>query len=61
MPSQWRKVLGLNQYEADRKQLKQKTIEYIENRYKIEIPQDDVSDSIAIGLAGKIFYNEVES
>ena len=57
LPSQWRKVLKLNQYEADREILKQKTIEYIENTYKIDIPTDDVSDSIAIGAAGIIFYN----
>lgn len=58
LPSQWRKVLNLNQYEADREILKQKTIEYIRNKYKIDIPTDDVSDSIAIGAAGIIFYGD---
>lgn len=60
MPSQWRKVLSLNEYEADRKVLKQKTIEYIEKKFKIKVPQDDVSDSIAIGLAGTIYHDSIE-
>lgn len=58
LPSQWRKVLKLNEYEADRTILKQKTIEYIQGKYHIDVPTDDVSDSIAIGAAGIIFYSQ---
>lgn len=52
MPSEWRAKLGLNKYSAERNELKQMTKDYIENRYNIVVPQDDISDSIAIALAG---------
>lgn len=57
MPSQWRAVLKLNEYEAQRPDLKNITYEYIKEKYNIEPETDDVSDSIAVGLAGLIFYN----
>lgn len=56
MPSQWRAKLNLQKYEAERPELKNITMEFIKDKYGIEVPTDDVSDSIAIGLAGLKFY-----
>lgn len=52
MPSQWRAELGLNKFKAERDELKTMAKEYIKERYKLDVPTDDVSDCICIGLAG---------
>lgn len=50
--TKWRKILGLsNSRTLDRKAKKQETIDYIKNKYDIEILKDDESDAIAIGTA----------
>lgn len=50
--TKWRKILGLsNSRDLDRKAKKQETIDYIKNKYNIEILKDDESDAIAIGTA----------
>lgn len=50
--TKWRKILGLSNSRAlDRKAKKQETIDYIKNKYGIEILKDDESDAIAIGTA----------
>lgn len=51
-PTSWRKILGLsNSRNFTRKEKKQQTIDFIEQKYKINIGSDDVSDAIAIGTA----------
>ena len=52
LPSSWRGQLGLNEYMKKRPDLKDKTIEFVKERYGINPETDDVSDSICIGLAG---------
>lgn len=50
--TKWRKILGLSNSRAlDRKEKKQETIDYVKDKYGIEILKDDESDAIAIGTA----------
>ncbi len=50
--TKWRKILGLsNSKTLDRKAKKQETIDYVKNKYRIEVLKDDESDAIAIGTA----------
>ena len=50
--TKWRKILGLsNSRTLDRKAKKQETIDYVKNKYGIEVVRDDESDAIAIGTA----------
>lgn len=50
--TKWRKILGLSNSRAlDRKAKKQETIDYVKDKYGIEILKDDESDAIAIGTA----------
>ena len=50
--TKWRKILGLSNSRAlDRKAKKQETIDYVKDKYDIEILKDDESDAIAIGTA----------
>ena len=50
--TKWRQILGLsNSRSLDRKAKKQETIDYVKNKYGIEILKDDESDAIAIGTA----------
>lgn len=50
--TRWRKILGLSNSRAlDRKAKKQETIDYVKDKYGIEILKDDESDAIAIGTA----------
>lgn len=51
-PSAWRKILGLNEYKDNRKELKQKAINYIEETIGLTPETDDVADAICIGFAG---------
>lgn len=53
-PSEWRAKLNLNKWLEERESLKAKAMDYIKEKYGIEVPTDDVSDSICIGLAGMI-------
>lgn len=56
-PSEWRASLGLNEHGKDRFDLKMFAKEYIKTEYGIEVPTDDVSDAICIGLAGVKIIN----
>lgn len=58
MPAQWRAVLKLNKYEAERPELKNIAMEFVREKYGIEVPTDDVSDAICIGLCGLILKGE---
>lgn len=50
--TKWRKILGLsNSRTLDRKAKKQETINYVKEKYGINILKDDESDAIAIGTA----------
>lgn len=50
--TKWRKILGLsNSRTLDRKAKKQETIDYVKNKYGIDVLRDDESDAIAIGTA----------
>lgn len=50
--TKWRKILGLsNSRSLDRKAKKQETIDYIKDKYGIDVLKDDESDAIAIGTA----------
>ena len=50
--TKWRKILGLsNSRSLDRKAKKQETIDYVKDKYGIDILKDDESDAIAIGTA----------
>lgn len=50
--TKWRKILGLsNSRTLDRKAKKQETIDYVKDKYNIEVLKDDESDAIAIGAA----------
>lgn len=50
--TKWRKILGLsNSRSLDRKAKKQETIDYVKDKYGIEVLKDDESDAIAIGTA----------
>lgn len=50
--TKWRKILELsNSRSLDRKAKKQETIDYVKDKYGIDILKDDESDAIAIGTA----------
>ncbi len=50
--TKWRKILGLsNSRSLDRKAKKQETIDYVKDKYGIDVLKDDESDAIAIGTA----------
>ena len=50
--TKWRKILELsNSKSLDRKAKKQETIDYVKNKYGIDVLKDDESDAIAIGTA----------
>lgn len=50
--TKWRKILGLSNSRAlDRKAKKQETIDYVKDKYGIDVLKDDESDAIAIGTA----------
>lgn len=50
--TKWRKILGLsNSRSLDRKAKKQETIDYVKDKYRIDVLKDDESDAIAIGTA----------
>lgn len=50
--TRWRKILGLSNSRAlDRKAKKQETIDYVKDKYGIDVLKDDESDAIAIGTA----------
>lgn len=51
-PSEWRAKLGLNKWLEERETLKAKAMDFIKDKYNIDVPTDDVSDSICIGMAG---------
>ena len=56
LPSQWRARLGLNKYEAERPELKNAAMQFVKDKYDIDVPTDDISDCICLGLAGLSFY-----
>lgn len=49
-PSVWRKRVGLKQGATKREELKQESVEYVLNKYGIDVI-DDIADAICIGDA----------
>lgn len=50
-PTTWRKTLGMKQgSKIKREELKQQAIDYVRNKYKIDVSSDE-ADAICIGLA----------
>ena len=47
LPSTWRKYCGIEQGKKKRAELKQASIDYVKQRYKIDV-NDDVADAIAL-------------
>lgn len=47
LPSEWRKYCGIEQGHKKRPELKQASIDYVKEKYNIEV-NDDVADSIAM-------------
>lgn len=47
LPSQWRKYCGITQGKKKRKELKQASIDYVKDKYNIDVG-DDEADSIAL-------------
>lgn len=48
-PSEWRKYCGIKQGQGVRReQLKQEDIEWVKNKYKVDV-NDDIADAIGIG------------
>lgn len=47
LPPQWRKYCGIDQSKKKRQELKQASIDYVKQKYNIDV-NDDVADSIAL-------------
>lgn len=47
LPSSWRKYCGINQSKKKREELKQASIDYVKQRYDIDV-NDDVADAVAL-------------
>jgi len=47
LPTQWRKYCGIEQSKKKRQELKQESIDYVKEKYDIDVG-DDVADSIAL-------------
>lgn len=56
-PSVWRKYCGLEQGKKKRAELKAASVEYVKEKYNVEV-NDDVADSICIGDAMVNRYGE---
>lgn len=56
LPSQWRKYCGINQSKKKRAELKQASIDYVKEKYDIDV-NDDVADSIALANGVCNFFN----
>lgn len=52
----WRAQLKMNEFMAERPELKDKSINFIKEKFNINPETDDVADSICIGLAGLKIY-----
>lgn len=52
-PTVWRSQFGLNKFKAKREELKQKSIDYVNEKYGICV-SDDEADAILIGLCGTL-------
>lgn len=50
-PTVWRSQFGLNQYKAKREELKEKSIDYVKEKFGVSV-SDDEADAILIGLCG---------
>lgn len=59
MPSVWRSYLGWAQGKKKRDELKQMSIDYIKEKYDMDV-SDDEADSIAIGEAYISYCNNLE-
>ncbi|MGE9950112.1 hypothetical protein [Coprococcus catus] len=56
-PSSWRKAINLKQNKnIKREQLKQEAIDYVKEKYNIEV-NDDIADAICIGDAVLNLFN----
>lgn len=60
LPSRWRKLAGIEQGKKKRSELKQASIDYVKNKYGIDV-NDDVADCIAMGDAVCNFYNLISN
>lgn len=49
LPSQWRKLCGLNQGKKKRQELKEMSIQFVKDKYDIDV-NDDVADAIALSI-----------
>ena len=57
LPSAWRKVLGYSQGpKVKRAELKQQSIDYVKNKYKLDLPEDEC-ESCCINDAAHKIYN----
>ena len=59
LPAQWRKLAGIEQSKKKRHELKQASIDYVKNKYGIDV-NDDVADCIALGDAVCNYYMSFE-
>lgn len=57
-PSEWRKLLGINEVGAKRSILKELDKQYIYNKYGLTV-NDDIADAICIGLAHIQYVDEL--
>lgn len=58
-PTAWRKAVGIKQGKKKRDELKQEAISLVNEKFNIEV-NDDVAESICIGLAALSLYEEKE-
>jgi len=59
-PTEWRKAVGIKQGKKKRDELKQEAIKLIKTKYGISV-NDDVAESMCIGLAALSMYEEKEN
>ena len=57
LPASWRKYLGMNEHGAKREELKQKSIEYVNEKFGVEV-SDDIADAICISIVGNMINEE---
>ena len=57
LPSSWRKRLGMNEHGAKRDELKHKSIEFVSDKFGVEV-SDDIADAICIAIVGNMIIKE---
>lgn len=53
-PSEWRKVVGISKGGVERETFKERSLNYIKEKYGVDDVTDDVADAICIAEAGYI-------